>query len=171
MTAKQVTEQDLRNLTDQAAEPADRAEALMRLAHWEKGQYDRLEPTIVGLLDDASAMVRGGAIKTLLAWQRDSHVESAIRLLQTDHDEDWTARANAAYALGNYALNTGRSRERIIRALTAALRHDPEWPVQEQCYESLLQLLRPEQTIASNGGEFDRERDVDWELLRPYIGA
>lgn len=165
---KQITNEELGKLTDTAAEPADRAEVLMRLAHWEKGKHENLESTISGLLADPSAMVRGGAIKTLLAWGKDKYVDAAIRLLRADKDEDWTARANAAFALAAYVSNTGKQRERIVRELVGALREDPEWPVQERCYESLLEILAPERSVET-GGEFDRERDVDWDLLRPYI--
>jgi hypothetical protein len=165
---KQITTRDLATLTDSTAEPADRAEVLMRLAHWDKGQHERLEGTIAGLLADPSAMVRGGAIKTLLAWGKDKYVDAAIQLLRTDKDEDWNARANAAFALASYVYNSGKQRDRIVRELVHALREDPEWPVQERCYESLLEILAPERSVEA-AGEFDRDRDVDWELLRPYV--
>ncbi len=138
---KQITIDDLAKLTDIRAEPADRAEVLMRLAHWEKGKHEHLESTIASLLADPSAMVRGGAIKTLLAWGKENYVDAAIRLLRTDKDEDWTARANAAFALASYVSSSGKQRDRIVRELVGALRQDPEWPVQERCYESLLEIL------------------------------
>src|SRR5262249_17941086 len=56
---KKITPEDLRVLTDQTADEADRAESLIRLTHWERGKYDYLEPTIAGLLRDPSALVRG----------------------------------------------------------------------------------------------------------------
>ena len=166
---KKVTLEDLNALTDSRADPADRVRTLSRLAHWEKSKYDRLEPTIAALLKEASSPVRGGAINTLLgSWHKAKYVDAAMRLLHEDHDEDWTARADAAFALGKFALRTNQERERIVRSLVRALREDPEWPVQRRCYEEILRLVAPDRELA-DGGEFDRDREVDWELLSPYM--
>lgn len=167
---KAVTPDDLRNLSDPNADPVDRVQALSRLAHWEKGKYNNLEPTIAGLIaDDPSSAVRGGAIKTLLSgWKREKYFELAIQMLHTDTDADWIARADAAYALSAFAKYTGKGRDRVIRELAKAVRDDDAWPVQQRCYEELLELLAPDHE-ANFSGEFNRDRDVDWNLLSPYL--
>src|SRR5262249_25560957 len=158
---KQITPDDLRNLTDPNADIAARVEALTRLAHWEKGKYDHLESTIAGLLSDPSSFVRGGAIKTLLAgWQRGKYVEAAIQMLRTDVDEDWTARADAAFALAQYAIHAGKERERIVCELVRAIRKDQDPAVQERAYEEVLRILAPDRE-AYFPADFDPDRDVD----------
>jgi HEAT repeat protein len=148
---KKVTPEDLAALTGSNADPADRVRALSRLGHWEKGKYDKLEPTIASLLKDESSAVRGAAINTLLgSWHREKYLDAAIRLLLEDRDEDY------------------RERERVLTALLAALKQDPEWPVQRRSYEEILRLIAPDR-VAPDGGEFDRDRDVDWALLAPLL--
>ena len=167
---KQITPEDLRNLTDGNADIAARVEALNRLAYWEKGKYDHLEPTIAGLLHDPSAFIRGGAIKTLLAgWYRDGYVDQAAEILRMDRDEDWTARADAAFALAQYTIRTGKHHNRIVGELVRALLQDQDSAVQERSYQELLRVLAPERDAYAATGEFDRDRDVDWDLLRPYM--
>ena len=166
---KKVTPEDLAALTDSNADPADRVRALSRLAHWEKGKYDKLEPTIASLLKDESSAVRGAAINTLLgSWHREKYLDAAIRLLMEDRDDDWTCRADAAFALGQFSLRTNKERDRVLTALLAALKHDPEWPVQRRSYEEVLRLIAPDRQ-PPDGGEFDRDRDVDWTLLAPLL--
>ena len=166
---KKVTPEDLAALTDSNADPADRVRALSRLGHWEKGKYDKLESTIASLLKDESSAVRGAAINTLLgSWHREKYLDAAIRLLLEDRDEDWTCRADAAFALGQFSLRTNKERERILTALLAALKQDPEWPVQRRSYEEILRLIAPDRE-APDGGEFDRDRDVDRALLAPLL--
>lgn len=164
---KKITPEDLRTLTDVSADPVDRAESLARLTHWEKGKYDHLEPTIASLLRDPSATVRGAAIKTLLGWGREKYMDAAIQMLRSDEGEDGIARSNAAFALAAYAQHFGE-RDRIVREMVSSLRNDPEWSVQEKCYELLLSLVAPHQKHTPGYDPFDRDRDVDWELLRPW---
>lgn len=166
---KQITSEHLRALTNDDADPVDRAEALTALAHWEKGKYDHLEPTIAGLIRDPSPLVRGAAIQTLLSgWKRSKYLQAAIDMLHGDPDDDWTARHDAAFALAQFAIYGGTDRERIIRELVRALREDRAQAVQEQCYEQILRIVAPDRD-APSVDEFDRDRDVDWELLKPYL--
>jgi hypothetical protein len=167
---KQITPDDLSALTDKNAEPAQRVRALSRLAHWERGKYDHMEPTIASLLDDSNPMVRGAAIKTLVAgWQRGRYVDRAIAMLLTIREDEWSnERSDAGFALAQFAQITGKESDRIIRALIQALRTDPDDLVQQSCYKEILGLLAPDRA-APDGYEFDRERDVDWDLLKPYL--
>ncbi len=89
-------------------------------------------------------------------------------MLLEDRYEDWTCRADAAFSLGQFSLGTHRERERILAALLAALKQDPEWPVQRRAYEEILRLIAPDRE-APDGGEFDRDRDVDWSLLASLL--
>lgn len=166
---KKISPDDLRALTDKKAEPARRAQALSRLAHWERGKYDQLESTIASLLDEDNPMVRGAAIKTLVSgWQREKYLGKAIDILLKPKDEWWVARGDAAFALGQYARFAGRERDRIIRVLLQGLKTDPEWPVQRACYEQLLELVAPDRDPPESE-EFNRDTDVDWNLLAPYL--
>jgi hypothetical protein len=166
---KTISPEDLRALTDRSAEPSRRAQALSRLAHWEKGSFNHLEGTIAGLLDDDEPMVRGAAIKTLLSgWELEKYLPKAIAMLREASGEDgWMARSNAAFALGQYARFTGRDKDKIVRALVAAMQSDPDSAVQRACYEQLLQILDPDRD-PPDSEEFDNVRDVDWKLLEPY---
>lgn len=160
---KTISDADVRALTDPNSDPVDREAALRHLAHWEKGKYVHLEKTIASLFNDHVAMVRGAAVKALVgSWQLSDHVEAALRMLQKDGD--WSVRADAAFALGSYAKNTGQQRERIFRALVDAVRSDEDPATQEAAYEQALALHGRGVTWAT--GRFDRDRDVDWELLK-----
>jgi len=167
---KKITDNDLRVLVDANADPAERAQALTRLAHWEKGKYLHLEPTIAGLVRDPSFLVRGAAINTLLGWGLEQYIDAAIEMLRTDFDDDRTLqRVEAGQALERYTARFGKHRDRVIRALVAGLRRDPSWCVQAACYRSLLRLLAPDRELEEHDREFDRDQDVDWELLRSYF--
>lgn len=88
--------------------------------------------------------MRGAAINTLLgSWHREKYLDSAIRLLLEDRGEDGTCRADAAFALGQFS-------------------------VQRRSYEEILRMVAPDRE-APDGGEFDRDRDVDWALLAPLL--
>jgi hypothetical protein len=167
---KKITADDLRNLTDAKADVPDRVEALTRLAYWERGKYNHLESTIVGLLKDPSAMVRGAAIKTLVAgWFLEKYVDEAIAILRNDRDEDWSARADAAFALAQYAIHTGKDRDRIVRELVRTIRTDIDPAVQQRAYEEALRIVAPDRDAYSSPLDFDRDRDVDWDVLLPYM--
>lgn len=163
---KQVTEADLRALTDANADPVDREAALRHLAHWEKGKYDHLEPAIAALLRDHTAVVRGAAVKAIVgSWHRAAYVAAAAAMLQGD--ADWSVRADAAFALGSFARFTGQQRDEILRALAQAVRQDDDGSVQAASYEQVLALLG--RAVTWEPDAFDQGRDVDWALLEPYL--
>jgi hypothetical protein len=169
MPTKKITEEDVRRIADENVGTEERARSLFRLAYWQLGEYDHLEPAIAALLSHRSATLRGAALKTLLAgWRRPRYIDDAIRILRTDDDLDWSARADAAFSLAAFTLHTGEERERIVRELVHAVRFDESWVVQESSYEQLLKILAPSRDQHFSG-EFDRERDVDWRLLGPYL--
>jgi vesicle coat complex subunit len=164
--SKTISDADVRALTDPNSDPVDREAALRHLAHWEKGKYVHLEPTIARLFHDPIPMVRGAAIKALVGtWHLTDHVDEALKMMRGD--SDWSVRADAAFAVGSYAKYTGHERERILKALAEAVRADEDPAVQEAAYEQVLALL--ERDITWSAGEFDRDRNVDWELLQPHL--
>lgn len=89
--------------------------------------------------------------------------------LVEDRSDDWIGRADAAFALGQFAFYSGKRREEIVRTLVRVLGEDPDPAVQAACYEQLLHLLAPERDVPVFDDDFDRRRDVDWSLLQPYL--
>lgn len=168
---KELTPDDLRALSDSRADPSARARALSRLAYWEKGKYDHLEGAVAALLDDESPFLRGEAAKTLLAgWKREKYVDRVSKFLLEDRSEDWVGRVDSAFALGQFAIYTGKRKEDVARVLVRALKNDPDVAVQTRSYEQLLRLLAPDRDVPSfDEYEFDRQKDVDWALLAPYV--
>lgn len=162
---KTLSPDDLRALSDRDADPADRQRALSRLAHWEVGKYAHLETTIVSLLDDEDAMVRGAAYKTLLAWKLDQYLTRAADALKNDTESD--VRQDVAFALARYAVATRKDVPRILGWLVDALDIDEDVYVQREIYEGILKILAPDRD-APETENFDRVRDVDWKLLAPY---
>jgi hypothetical protein len=88
-------------------------------------------------------------------------------------EPEWEARPQAALALKSFVLYsnicTGMQRERIIQELVQALTTDDNEYVQSRCYESLVEILAPERKPITLPDYFDRNRDVDWNLLKPYL--
>jgi HEAT repeat protein len=166
--SKTISPEDLAVFADRTADPILRERALSRLAHWEKGKYDHLEPEIAKLLDDPDPGIRGAALRTLLyAWQRAAYFDRAMKMLLSQPDPAYSVRSDAAFSLGGFAQLTGQRRDEAIRALVRALRSDEDWSVQAACYEALLELVAPDRS-RHLPDEFDRDRDVDWALLAPY---
>jgi hypothetical protein len=158
---------DDRLIQDENARPLDRAAAMTRL------RFDKLyhfEPFFASLLDHAAYVLRGEAIKTLLGmWKRSEYLDAAIQLLRSD--PEWETRTDAAFAmtmaLGQGVIK-GSERERVIEELAQALMRDEDDIAQSRYYELLLEILAPERKGAVPD-YFNRERDVDWQLLKPYL--
>ncbi len=112
--------------------------------------------------------LRGAAVKALVGqWDKQRYLEEATQILHTD--PEWGARADAAVALSMFTRFSGQQRESILRELTRALIRDEDCAVQKRCYKELLQILAPSKSVTSIPDYFDRSRDVDWELLKPYL--
>jgi hypothetical protein len=167
---KKVSDDDVRALTDPNADPVDREAALRHLAHWEKGKFVHLEPAIAAAFKDPVAIIRGAAVKALVgSWHLSRYVDFAMTMLRDD--ADWSARADAAYALGSYAKFVAEGRDRILRSLAAAVKRDDDPAVQEAAYEQLLSVVDAEAQQSWTSGEFDRERDADEDLLQRYLNG
>ena len=162
---------DERLIHDQTADWVDRSSALSRLVA--DGRRD-LEPIARQWLQDSDIDLAREALGMLLSYWRRSHhaheyVETAIRWLATAEDSD--QRWDAASALGSYLYLPGdHPKDDVLRALLAALEHDEDESVQEQCYMALLHHVSPQEKIAfleRRRHNFDRATDVRWDLLAP----
>lgn len=150
---------------DESARPVDRASAISRIAF--DGLFE-IEPLLKQLLLHESFLLRAEAIKSLVRrWKKPEYVDYAIKMLHSD--PEWVVRGDAALALSGFALNTGKKQNLVIKELLECLLHDHDPVVQRRIYEGLLQLLAPERSRMSLPDNFDREHDVDWELLKPYL--
>lgn len=157
--------EDDKLIYDESADVVERASAISRLTV--DGFYE-IEPLLVKLLDHESFLLRGEAIKSLLGfWRKSEYIDNAVRLLRTDRDP--TVRSDAAFALSRVTLRTGKQREMIVEKLVEGLMQDEDFGVHEECYRGLLQILAPERSLTTIPTYFNRERDVDWELLKPYL--
>jgi hypothetical protein len=154
---------------DENADPVDRESAIGKLT------VDRLyefEPLFIKLLNHRSHYLRGKCIWSLVGfWNRVEHLERAIEMLRTERE--WEARQDAAHALTSFVLYsticTPAQRERIILELVRTLTTDEDDFVQKACYEDLIEILVPERKLEPLPDYFDRNRDVDWNLLKPYL--
>lgn len=149
---------------DPHADSLERASSIARLAF---DQLYEFEPVFAALLTDQSSDLREAAIKALLGrWNLPQYLEAGITLLH--HDPDWVVRSDAAFALASYVQFTGDQRERVMRELVRCVQHDTDPAVQEQCYSKFLALLNGHSSY-NEPDDFNRDRDVDWELLKPYL--
>jgi hypothetical protein len=160
---------DEKLIYDESADPVERAGAIFRLA---VDGYPHMERLLTSLLNHSNYMLRSQSIKILLGgWEMAEFSEKALEML--DSDPDWEARSGAAYALSKFAKSgVGKEyKSQIIRALVSSLIKDDDEAVQESCYEELLSLIAPEKGHVELPLLFDRNRDVDWSLLEPYLNA
>jgi hypothetical protein len=154
---------------DESADPIDRESAIGKLT------VDRLyefEPLFAELLNHPSHYLRGKCVYSLVGfWNRVEYLERALEMLRTE--PEWEARQDAAHALTSFVLYskicTPVQRERIILELVRALTADEDEFVQKACYEDLIEILAPERKLIQLPDYFDRNRDVDWNLLKPYL--
>jgi hypothetical protein len=154
---------------DENADPIDREAAIGRLTF---DQLYEFEPLFVQLLDHPSLYLRGRCIYSLVgSWKKVEYLDRAIEMLRTE--PEWEARKKAALALKSFALRskicTPVQRERIILELVRALTADEDEFVQKACYEDLIEILAPERKLIRLPDYFARNRDVDWNLLKPYL--
>jgi hypothetical protein len=156
-------------LRDETARPVDRAAALSRLVSDRRTEF---EPDIVKCLAHDHPILRGKALIALVGhWCMARHVPQADRLLVEDPDE--AVRGNAAYALSMYAWLGGvpeQERSRILRTLARVAQTEEDPGVQQSAYEGVLRILdRPFAEYMREARVFDPRRDVNWELLKPYL--
>jgi HEAT repeat protein len=157
-------------LRDETARPVDRASALSRLVSDRRTEF---EPDIVRCLAHEHPVLRGDALMALVGrWRMERHVSHADRMLVEDPDE--AVRGNAAWALSMYAARADRiseqERTRILRTLARVVLSDEDPGVQQSAYDGVLRILdRPFAEYMREARFFDPQRDVNWELLKPYL--
>jgi hypothetical protein len=69
-----------------------------------------------------------------------------------------------------YVPHVGQHFDEIARALVATIENDPDVDVARYAYQAARVIIVPEGWFATriNDENFDRQRDVDWDLLAPY---
>lgn len=149
---------------DENADSVDRAGAIFRLSI---DGFQEFEPLLAKLLYAESFILRAQAVKSLLSiWTIPQYIDDAVRLLHSD--PNWEVRADAAFALASFVKYTGQQRDPVIKELLHQLVNDEDDAVQRRCYKELCELLTAD-GASGIPTYFDRERDVDWELLKPYM--
>jgi hypothetical protein len=84
------------------------------------------------------------------------------------HDPDPEVRSAAAHALSTCIDDAPSHQDQVMYALMHQLEHDDDPITQSTCYEELLRHILPREALPRIPHLFNRERDVDWELLRPW---
>jgi hypothetical protein len=152
------------------ADPVDRVGALRRLLA--DGEIETIRPIVEPLALHPSPILRDAALSYLLIYlELDEYVPVALdRLAQgltpAVHDEDASillGATNAAFSLGFYALETGRQKPLVYRALANALEQSDHPSVQRACYEALRRGEGHESPMLQF--QFVRERDVNQHFL------
>jgi len=153
-------------LVDESASSEDRESAVNRLAF--DGCFSILEPELEKWLNHKDFILKGKALKVLLGRMgKEKYIDEAIEILQSD--KNWSVRTDFAYALkqlaGKFEIKAD-VKEKVVKALTTALMNDEEPFVQQSSYAALLELIKGKKNESDS---FDREKDVDWEILQPYL--
>lgn len=165
MQHKKSTSEDLQMLHDESADPVERSSAIARLV---ADGFNNFEETLVELLNHPHFILRGEAIKVLLSkWRLAKYMNHAVRMLHAD--SEWSVRADAAYSMSSFTQRTGKQRELVTKELVRCLLQDEDWATQKSCYEELVKLLAPDKANIELPDRFNPDRDVDWDLLKPYL--
>lgn len=157
--------EDERKIHDERIDAVERSSAISRLRF---DGYEGMESLLVKLLKHPSFLLRRDAVVTLVGfWRKPEHLNAAVNLLHKDADE--TVRSGAAFALGEFVTPTGEQKIFVVSELTKALKTDSQPNVQEAIYKALLKILEPTRQLPAAQTAFKRERDVNWNLLAPYL--
>lgn len=158
---------DERLLLDESADVVDRTFAIRSLAY---DGFDEIEPILSNLLTHSEALLRGEAIIALLSrFDKPQYLEKAIQMLRFDND--FEARQNGALALSMFAQFSSEKnayKEIVIKELLEAIIRDKNEFVQKRSYEHLYQVITGKNLFVESH-PFDRAKDVDWNLLNPYL--
>lgn len=168
MTRVKSTDKDEIILRDEKASPAERISAATVLAS--DGFGREIFPVLEKWLNHSHFLLRGEAVWMILSgFGHQKYVEKAIQMLH--HDENWSVRQYASLALAEFSKDYIEGRkylERIIKELLISLLNDQDEFVQRDSYKGLYKLIKSENEF-SNKNEFNKNRDVDWNLLQPYL--
>lgn len=175
MIRKKSSEADEQVIYDENADSVERVAAISRLA---VDGYEEMEPFLANLLQQGNYQLRRIAINVLLAgWGQSKYLNKVIEILHTDFDEN--LRVSAARSLGTFAMrfeNGQKHKQRILQELIKQLQIDEDFIVQTVCYEEAYKIIKDKRfgvDFSRYGAHpsdfFNRDRDVDWELLKPYM--
>jgi hypothetical protein len=152
-------------VSDESTKPSDRSGAITRLAVDRRLEF---EPQFVKLLDHPEELLRAGAIKALVVFFRlNKYLPIAVKMLAKDKSH--YVRSDSAFALGMYAFAGQRDEEMVLRALAGAIQRDSATLVVYTAYQYVLRILDPDADTSHLSTSINRDRDVDWDLLRPYL--
>jgi HEAT repeat protein len=157
--------EDERKIYDEGIDAVERSSAIARLRF---DGYEGMESLLVKLLKHPSFLLRRDAVVTLVGfWRKSEHLNAAVHLLHKDRDE--TVRSGAAFALGEFVAPSGQQKTFVASELTKALKNESQPNVQEAIYKALLKFLEPTRQFPAAQTAFKPERDVNWNLLEPYL--
>ncbi len=161
------TPQDEIILRDENVSPPDRINSMKKLAS--DGFGDEIHPTLDNWLNHPHFLLRDAAISMLLnSWGQQKYVNKTVEILH--NDTDWSVRGTAATALANFSkefTEGSKYQQKIIEELLISLLNDEDEFVQRDSYKGLYRII-----TGNNLGdkdEFDRNQDVSWEMLKPYL--
>ncbi|WP_437606294.1 hypothetical protein WMF20_35580 [Sorangium sp. So ce834] len=167
MSKIQSNAQDERLINDERAAATDRASAISRIGSDRLYQHEK---SISMLLQHEEPVLRERAAAVLVAlWGRKSYVDAVIHMLH--QDADLYCRLKASSILWNFATFSASNREDrdiVLRALAQSVARDKDSMVQAASYKHFLELTSPERA-AGVPDELDRDSDVEWELMMPYL--
>jgi hypothetical protein len=167
MNTKKSKPGDQHLIYDENAPSGERASAIFRLG---VDGFFEMELFLAELFNHPEPILRGQSITVLLGlWKKKRYLDHCIQMLH--NDVDGITRSDAAFAMGQFAKYTevAKEKKKIVQELTKRLQEDVNEFVQKQCYQKILETVIPDRRSASLPGEFNRQRDVDWELLKSYL--
>lgn len=160
--------EDEQILVNESIDAPTRIDSMVRLAFDGFGDY--IHPVLNSWLTHPDFLLRSEAIQMLLEfWGHQKYVPIAEDILLTD--SEWLVRKTASRSLSTFAIKFIEGKkyeEQIIKSLLYSLIRDEDIFVQRQDYEGLLKILKIKNPV-EDLKHFDRERDVDWNQLEPYL--
>lgn len=129
------------------------------------------EPQIRKLVNHREEEIRGQAARSLIGiWAREDLFEKAYHMLRKDPSD--IARTQALTGFGVWLQHSAIDhprRDEVIRQMAAALRDEQDDFMQMVLYRNLREAITGQDYFTPRDFEF--ERDVDWELIKPYLTA
>lgn len=158
---------DLWLVSDEGANPRERAAAISRIGADRSRAH---EAAIAALLRHKDASIRESAAMVLVAyWGLSAYLGAVVDMLR--RDSELSCRLTASNVLCVFAeRHAGGPSDRafVLRALVQSVMQDEDPMVQASSYQRFLKLVAPER-VAAAPDELDREDDVDWDLMAPYL--
>lgn len=168
MIRKKSKLEDEQIVRDESVDQVERASAALRLAS--DGFGKDLHPILDKWLDDPNFILRSEAINLLLgSWGFEKYLKKGVEMLQKD--QRWEVKCAAASALKSFATNFDKGEKyktTILKKLFESLLNDENKIVQKRVYEYIYNIITHKK-IFIESYEFDEQRDINWNLLEPYL--